>query len=184
MKVAAALVLIGALAVACGDDDSPSPTVPVSASVSTTIAIGLVVAPEADASDYDRDLFGAYDRQAALDASLARRGCYYSQADDVCYTDPGEVDVDHIVPLREAWQSGITSTDSYLEPFGGDPANLWLMTDNLNQSKSDQDIAEWVPPSPAALCVYVDRWVTVKSAYQLTADPAEQAVLERLVADC
>lgn len=126
---AAGMGIVAALAVAA----------PAQANLADDIA-SLTVAAEQRAG-YDRDLFGDYDRPALLDASLAEHGCYFSAADDLCYSDAGEVDVDHIVALAEAWDSGAHSwTAAQLDEFAGTTSNLWLMTDNLNQSKSDDDI--------------------------------------------
>lgn len=152
--------------------ESASPSPP-------TIQDDLAVSPEQNASTYDRDLFGDYDRPALLSASLAEHGCYYSQADDMCYDDASEVDVDHIVPLAEAWRSGAHAwPESQLDQFAGDTINLWLMTDNLNQSKSDQDPATWLPPHPDITCFYIDAYVFVKLSYHLTVDPAEAEAIE------
>lgn len=110
---------------------------------------------EEDRTGYDRDLFGDYDRDALLAASLDEHGDYYSTWDDTHYDHPGDVDVDHTVALAEAWDSGAHSWDAAtLDAFGGDPINLTLLTDEVNQAdKSDGDFAEWVPvgscPAPA-----------------------------------
>lgn len=134
-----------------------------------------------DRTGYDRDLFGDFDRPAQLDANLADwPDCdgYYSFADDQCYTDAGEVDVDHIVALAEAWDSGANGwSDSQRDQFTGDTSNLWLMTDNLNQSKGDDDAAEWLPPNEAAVCTYVQAYVAVKVEWSLSVDQAEKTAL-------
>lgn len=158
---------------------------------------GLTVAAE-DRTGYDRDLFGDADRPAVLaanDADWPACDGYYSQADDICYAfvdfggDPAvaddEVDVDHIVALAEAWDSGASGwTAAQLDQFAGDLDNLWLMTDNLNQSKSDKDPAEWLPPHEAATCTYIERYVAVKVEWDLAVDQTEKTELESLAAGC
>lgn len=141
----------------------------------------LEVAPEDDAG-YDGDLFGDYDREALLEESLGHYGCYYSVADDTCYEDASQVHVDHLVALAEAWESGIEH--EHLDAFGGDPDNLWLMTADLNVEKSDQDIAEWLPPEDDVVCIYFDRWVEVKVSYELSIDRAEFDSLAALSSEC
>lgn len=147
---------------------------------SCTAVQGLQVAPE-DRSGYDRDLFGDYDRDALLAASMDKYGDYYSVYDNKHYTDSGEVDVDHAVALAEAWDSGADEwSAAKRDQFAGDTANLTLLTDNLNSSKGSEDIAEWLPPYDAAVDGYVTRWVNVKSTYDLSVDQAELDALLRL----
>jgi len=132
-------------------------------------------------SGYDRNKFGEYDRDALLAESLAEYGDYYSFWDNQHYDDPSEVDVDHTVALAEAWDSGAHAwSDEQRDKFAADPANLTLLTDNLNASKGDRDIAEWLPPYEPHLDEYVLAYVGVKVAYNLTVDPAEQAALRAL----
>lgn len=151
----------------------------------TTVTEGgtdqLEVAPE-DGAGYERDLFGDYERDRLLDDSLDEHGCYYSAADGACHADPAQVHVDHLVPLAEAWESGISPHD--LDAFAGDPDNLWLMTADLNTAKSDRDVAEWLPPEDDVVCEYVERWVEVKVAYHLTVDRTEHRAIAAVLATC
>lgn len=141
----------------------------------------LEVADEHGRDGYDRDLFGEYDRDALLAESLAEYGDYYSFWDNQHYDDPSEVDVDHTVALAEAWDSGAHAwSEEQRDKFTADPANLTLLTDNLNASKGDRDIAEWLPPYEPHVDEYVLAYVGVKAAYGLTVDPAEQVVLLQL----
>ncbi len=147
----------------------------------------LTVAPE-ERTGYDRDLFGDYDRDALLASNFAGwPACdgYYSLADDQCYTEASDVDVDHIVALAEAWDSGASAwTAEQRDEFAGVVINLWLMTDNLNQSKSAQDAAEWVPPFQEAKCFYIQAYIEVKIEWNLSVDQAEKSALESLAGDC
>lgn len=49
------------------------------------------------------------------------------------------------------------------------------MTDNINQSKGDDDLAEYLPSRVAYQCEYVRAWIQVKHYYDLTIDSAEKA---------
>lgn len=172
------------------------PASPAQADLADDVA-ALPVAAEQPAG-YDRDLFGDHDRDAVLADNLADwPGCdgYYSHADDTCYAiaDFGgdasvaddEVEVDHIVALREAWDSGAYDwTPAQLDEFAGDTANLWVMTAALNSSKGDKDPATWAPPNSAAVCAYLGAYVGVKLDWGLSVDEAEQAALETLAAGC
>lgn len=138
----------------------------------------LAVTPEQRAG-YDRDLFGDYDRDDLLAASLAEHGDYYSVWDDTHYADASEVDVDHTVALAEAWDSGAHSWgQAKRDQIAADPANLTLLTDDVNQgAKSDGDFAEWVPPVGSLVDDYLLAYVGVKASYGLSVDPAERAAL-------
>jgi hypothetical protein len=197
-RFAAAAVAVAALGLAaCGSEPQPtSSTVAVSSTTTvveaapaepvplTTAApapaglAALVVAPESRAG-YDRDLFGDYDRDALLQASQVEHGCYFSASDNTCHADAGAVEVDHVVALAEAWDSGASAWGpDQLDQFAGDPSNLQLLTAELNSSKQDDDAAEWVPPHQPAVCPYLATYVEVKVAWELTVDQAELAALQ------
>lgn len=140
----------------------------------------LVVEPENDTYDSDthRDPFETYDRDALLAGSEAEFGGYYSPADDELYDDDGDVQVDHIVAIGEAWASGADEwSETEQGVFGADELNLWLMTSSLNQSKSDDDVAEWLPPNEDVVGRYIATWIAVKAKYDLSIDQAEADVL-------
>ena len=61
---------------------------------------------------------------------------------------------------------------------------LVAVTARTNRSKADQDPAQWLPPHPAARCTYLADWITVKTTWKLTINPAEHTALHDLAADC
>ncbi len=76
-------------------------------------------------------------------------GRWYSPYDGATWTAASDLDIDHMVPLAEAWASGAwawttSRRQTYANDLGG--PELWAVTDNVNQSKSDKDPAEWQPP--------------------------------------
>lgn len=101
------------------------------------------------------------------------------------YTDPSDIDTDHVVALGNAWRSGADEwTDDERERFANDPAVLLSVEDNANQSKGDKGPEAWLPPNEAELCDYTARWVGIKAKYDLTVNPDEKATLEDLLAGC
>jgi len=56
------------------------------------------------------------------------------------------------------------------------------VTDNVNQSKSDRDPAEWMPTY--GKCLYVRQWTAVKIRWSLMVEPAEKAKLTKVAAGC
>jgi hypothetical protein len=113
-------------------------------------------------------------------------GRWFSYYDRVSWTLASDVDIDHMVPLAEAWGSGASGwTAARREAYAndlGDHRTLVGVTDNVNQSKSDQDPATWLPTYDK--CRYVAEWVAVKIRWGLSADSAEKSVLDSYAASC
>ena len=113
-------------------------------------------------------------------------GRWFSYYDQETWEDPSDVDIDHMVPLAEAWDSGArTWKKSVRESFAndlGDRRSLVGVTDNVNQSKGDRDPAEWLPEH--SQCRYLRGWVAVKHRWRLRVDSTEKAALETVAADC
>lgn len=170
-------------------------------------AADLPVASE-NRDGYDRDLFphwidadrdGCNTRYEVLIAEAVREpsvgsGCYlrhgrwYSYYDNEYWTRTSDLDIDHVVALAEAWDSGARGwTTTLRRSFAndlGDDRSLVAVTDNVNQSKSDRDPAEWMPPYSPARCTYIEAWVAVKIRWRLTADFAEKAALTDWASTC
>ena len=113
-------------------------------------------------------------------------GRWYSYYDRRTWTDRGRIDIDHLVPLAEAWDSGArTWTAGTRERYAndlGDPRTLIGVTDSVNQSKGDQDPAEWTPQY--GTCRYVRQWVAVKHRWRLSVNRAERRTLRSLSSGC
>lgn len=108
-------------------------------------------------------------------------GKWESWYDGATWTAPSDVDIDHFVPLGEAWRSGAAAwTADRRTSFANDlglAVGLEAVTDNVNQSKGDRDPANWMPPAAGADCRYVTDWVVVKYRWNLTVDATERAAL-------
>ncbi len=115
-------------------------------------------------------------------------GTWYSWYDDTTQTSKLDVDIDHMVALGEAWDSGArTWTAAEREAYANDlddPRALLAVHDKSNQSKVDRDPAEWMPPAVAAPCRYITDWVVVKVRWGLSADGREHAAIQRIAAGC
>jgi hypothetical protein len=168
----------------------------------TTAISSLPVATEVR-TGYRRDLFphwvdadgdGCSTRYEVLDlesetsvtCSNLSGGRWFSYYDRVSWTDPGRIDIDHMVPLAEAWDSGARSWStaqrrSYANDLG-DYRTLVGVTDTVNQAKGDQDPRTWMPQY--GKCRYLREWVAVKIRWRLTVDRAEKSKLNSLAAGC
>ncbi|MCX4682713.1 HNH endonuclease family protein [Kitasatospora purpeofusca] len=115
-------------------------------------------------------------------------GAWFSPYDDLAVVDSGALDVDHMVPLAEAWDSGAFAwspkeREAYANDLG-DPRSLIAVSARSNRSKADKDVADWMPPAAHYACTYLTDWTTVKTRWSLTADPREKTALTRLAATC
>jgi hypothetical protein len=96
-----------------------------------------------------------------------------------------DVQIDHVVALSNAWQTGAQALDVYRrEMIATDPLNLLAVDGPTNQSKGDGDAATWLPPAKGYRCAYVARQVAVKMRYKLWVTPAERDAIARVLADC
>ncbi|MEE1735500.1 HNH endonuclease family protein [Streptomyces sp. BE147] len=115
-------------------------------------------------------------------------GEWMSYYDEVTVTAAGKLDIDHLVPLAEAWDSGASKWDAdrrmrYANDLGAE-RSLVAVTAKTNRSKSDKDPAQWLPPAASAQCTYGADWVATKLRWKLTADNKERAALESLADGC
>jgi hypothetical protein len=113
-------------------------------------------------------------------------GRWYSYYDGVSHTETSDIDIDHMVPLAEAWDSGAydwsaSRRESYANDLG-DHRTLVGVTDSVNQAKGDQDPAEWLPDEQR--CRYLREFVAVKIRWSLAVDSAEKSALEDLAGGC
>ena len=95
------------------------------------------------------------------------------------------VQIDHVVALSNAWQTGAAQIGPERRvAFANDPLNLLAVDGATNSAKGDGDAATWLPPSTAFRCTYVSRQVAVKSAYSLWVTQAEHDAIARVLATC
>jgi hypothetical protein len=95
------------------------------------------------------------------------------------------VQIDHIVPLGLAWQSGARqlSAEQRLN-LANDPENLVATDGPTNAAKGAKDAAGWLPPRDDARCWYVSAQVRVKTTYRLSVSTAEKAAIRSVLQSC
>jgi Protein of unknown function (DUF1524) len=114
-------------------------------------------------------------------------GRWVSPYDNVTVTDPSAVDIDHMVPLANAWRTGAADwTDQVRSEFANDltQPELLAVTASSNRSKGDQDPSQWRPPNRAFWCDYAQRWIAVKAHWHLVVTPAEKTALQQMLETC
>lgn len=195
--------------------DTPSPVATPTRTRATptprpTGLAALKVASELPRSGYSRDRFGKDDwidadrdgcdtREEVLieESLIATRlgaGCsvlvgrWFSPYDGKTVTTATTIDIDHFVPLGEAWDSGAKKwTAAKRERYANelsDPVHLIAVTRSTNRSKSDRDPAQWMPPRADFGCEYVSTWIAIKERWKLTVDTAERDALRDQLTIC
>ncbi|WP_426504062.1 HNH endonuclease family protein [Dactylosporangium sp. McL0621] len=206
VRAAAVVALAGAGTVAAlaGPARATPPGIPSKATAQTQLN-ALTVASEGSMSGYSRDQFphwitisGSCDtRETVLkrdgtsvvtsSTCAATSGRWYSPYDGATWTASGDVDIDHVVPLAEAWRSGASAwTTARRQSFANDLTHpqLIAVTDNVNQSKGDQDPSTWQPPLTSYRCTYARMWINVKYTYGLKLQSAEKTALQSMLNAC
>lgn len=197
--------LAGVLAVSTAvPANAMPPNIPSAASARTMLS-QLVVAPDGPMDGYSRDKFphwhivsGTCDtRETVLkrDGSNVQTGsdCYpasgtwNSPYDGASWTQASDIDIDHVVPLADAWRTGAAKwTTAQREAYANDldSPQLIAVTDNVNQAKGDQTPDQWMPPLANFHCTYAEMWVGVKDKYKLTITSAEKSKLNSILSGC
>jgi len=115
-------------------------------------------------------------------------GAWTSRYDNLKSTDPSKFDVDHFVPLKEAWQSGANRWNSATRTaYANDltfAGSLIAVSASSNRSKSDRDPNNWMPLERSYHCIYVANWIAVKYRWSLTIDSAEKSFLSSQLSKC
>jgi hypothetical protein len=112
-------------------------------------------------------------------------GQWLSWYDNQTWTNGSQVQIDHLVPLGEAWASGANIwTSAQRSAFANDTTGyeLAIVTSSVNESKGDQDPTVWMPPAASAECQYITDWVLSKYRWSLTVDTAEQSAIQGYLA--
>ncbi len=113
-------------------------------------------------------------------------GSWFSSYDGVTTKNPRNFDIDHFVPLKEAWESGAWRWNANTrERFANDlayPRSLIAVTASSNRSKSDRDPSDWLPTRQK--CEYARSWVAVKFRWRLSVDTREKNTLTQILRNC
>ncbi|MGW5003078.1 HNH endonuclease family protein [Streptomyces hydrogenans] len=213
MRGAALSLLLAPLALpadAMAASAASVPTAPASSVLALADAVGQLPVADENRAGYTRDKFkhwnsgleltdGCNTRNEVLlgEATTAPEvtagcklsgGAWMSYYDGQEVLDPGKLDIDHMVPLAESWDSGASAWDAKRrEAYANDQdaaASLVAVTARSNRAKADRDPAEWMPPLPEAHCRYVGEWTATKLRWGLSADQAEVDALSVYAEAC
>lgn len=202
--IATALLAVTVQAFTSSSASATPPNIPSAATATSELAT-LTVAAVSNTTTYDRALFPTWDtisgtcntRETVLkrdgsgvvvnSACTATSGSWYSPYDGATWTAASDLDIDHVVPLKNAWISGAYAwTTAKRESFANDLTRpqLIAVTDNVNQSKSDKSPDVWKPPLTSYYCTYARMWVAVKYYWALKITSAEKSALTSMLNTC
>jgi len=126
-------------------------------------------------------------RTVHVGANCTITGVWVSLYDGRTLRSPRQLQIDHMVPLANAWRSGARSWSRAKRiDYANDLTDplLYAVSISTNESKGDSGPEEWKPPRKAAWCVYSRAWVTVKSRWKLTVTRSERSALRSMLGTC
>ena len=147
---------------------------------------GLVVAPEDRCAPYDRKLY-PYPQSVEPEIIRSMGGRIYGPYTGRYFSTRRDTDIEHIVAVSEAHDSGLCAADSRTRRrFASDLLNLTLASPEVNRcnasGKCAYDASDWLPPKNR--CWFAARIVAVKRKYALTVDAREASALHRILSSC
>ena len=195
---------------------TPPPVTPPPTAAATTIpgsldaldVLALIPVTNEHQDGYDRERFGypadrdgdscdtrdeVLQRDSLTPAQVDPAGCqviagdWLSPYDGVTQTDPAEIQIDHVVALKEAHDSGAWAWGpDRLIAYGNDlddARSLRAVTGTVNNDKGDKDPSNWLPPDPNDLCRYLADWTAIKARWGLSMDQSEAGRIRNLITD-
>ena len=168
--------------------------------------LGFVVVENEHGGGYVRDLFGypadtdhdgcntraeVLMRESSVAVTHSAGHCtvitgrWVSRYDGLVSTSAAAFAIDHVVPLKEAWDSGAWAWSATTRfAYGNDltdPRTLRAVSMTSNSSKGDKDPSNWLPSSTSDVCPYVADWVSIKVRWQLSMDSSEYGRIRNLL---
>ena len=154
--------------------------------ISETRWNSIQIAPEARCSPYNRK---DYPYSQILEKRIIEQmGGIYSPYTLRYHHSPLETDIEHIVAVSEAHDSGLCNASIQTKKrFSNDLLNITLATPQVNRcwnanGKCGKDAGRWIPPENK--CWFANQVIQVKQKYSLTADPREILVLRNILERC
>ncbi len=184
---------------------SAAPPTPPGVTEAETQLAALTIATPHSMTGYSRDKFPHWitesDGCTSREEVLKRDGtgvtvgsdCYPTAGswtiayDDTTITVPSKVQIDHIVPLADAWRSGAdTWTTAKRQDFANDLTDPQLIASSAqqNESKGDDDPSQWKPADSGYWCLYARDWIDVKTVWSLTITSDEKSALSSMLNTC
>lgn len=115
-------------------------------------------------------------------------GLWHDPYSDQTFTDPKKLDVDHMVPLKNAHESGASEWNREKKKayanYLGYKDHLIAVSARENRRKGARGPEEYKPPNLEFHCQYAEAWSSVKQAWGLSSTPEERAALLEMLRTC
>ena len=115
-------------------------------------------------------------------------GEWYDPYTAEVYYFASDLDVDHFVPLYNAWYSGAYQWEDYKRVEFANYLNyenhLIAVDKSANRQKGKDAPNEWMPPNTNFHCEYISIWVEIKYLWELTVTTAEYNFLSNTLSNC
>ncbi len=143
---------------------------------------GISIAPEDRCTEYVRDDY-RYSQSVEQKIIDAQGDTICSPYTEKCFESPKETQIEHIVALSEAHDSGLcAASDARKRQFASALINLTLASPEVNREKSGKDAAEWLPELNR--CWFAAQILAIRLTYVLTIDMHEAAALDDVITEC
>lgn len=104
------------------------------------------------------------------------------------FTDPKELDVVHLVPLKNAHRSGgwewTYQMKSGYANYMAHPEHLIAVKASATRSKGAKGPDEWLPDNQQYRCQYVKDWDSIKNRWNLTLTESEIITIQEVKSAC
>ena len=142
----------------------------------------LVMVPENRCSAYERRDYPY--PQSVEPRIIEALGSVYGPYTGECFSSKRETDIEHIVAVSEAHDSGLCAAGpATRKAFARDLLNLTLASPRVNRHlKSAKDAAEWTPDKNR--CWFAQRTIDVRRKYGLTIDRREAEAVRAILSRC
>jgi hypothetical protein len=133
-------------------------------------------------------------RTSAVPVTFTRSGCSVATGK---WTDPWsgvtstvarDFQIDHTVPLANAWRSGAWAWPAARRvDYANDLTDAFHLVPIVgaeNEQKGDSGPDQWRPPRRSAWCTYARAWDRIKAKWDLTATAAEWSALTEMARTC
>jgi hypothetical protein len=112
-------------------------------------------------------------------------GAWYDPYTDKVYYDDDDLDIDHIVPLKWAYEHGADDWPLELRrEFANSPMNTIAVYGSANRSKGARGPSKWMPPNHKYRCQYLKNFIAVLNEYKLVFSASEKRITDRQIASC
>jgi hypothetical protein len=130
-------------------------------------------------------------KRSLVPVEFNKKGCrvVHGKWDDFyhtqVHTNASQVDLDHVVALKNAHLSGGANwSHRSKEEFANDPENLVITNRAYNRKKGAKGVDKWLPVKKEYACKYVKKWMSVKNQYSLRILATEQKTIDQIRAEC